>query len=1202
VPGYEIQGLLGRGGMGVVYKARHLATKRVVALKMIRMSGPVDDSARARFHAECEAVARLQHPHIVQVFEVGEVDGQPYCALEFVAGGSLATKLKGKPLPPTEAAQIVEALAGAMHLTHSRNVVHRDLKPANVLLTEDGTPKITDFGLARQLDADGGQTHTGIVLGTPSYMAPEQASGQAHAAGPAADTYALGAILYECLTGRAPFRGATVLETLDQVRSQEPMRPRLLRPGLPRDLETICLKCLRKEPDKRYASARELGDDLARYRRGEPVLARPVGMVGRLARWARRRPAVAGLLLALIVLSLGGSAALIVFRLDAEEAHTAEANTRAERAQERERLVAESLRNAQDTLAESLMRPVGYDDRGLTSAELDTFRDLARSPSERVRLRFVEKALAGPETALRLGRRADVAAHSVVGLDRERRQRVLRLLSDKLHDAGTDREVRIACILLGVALETKDEALCREGARTAAEAMAQTTRRSVLIRLANALVALASRLSSEEAERVSSVAGRNLLDAMKRTSNSQTKCALGGAMIVLGERLKTEQASAAVRDLFDALTKTTESNMQAQLRQTVMGLASRLTPEQTADAVRQASQAMSKATDSMLLASLGEAMSPLAYRLTPEAASENALQLVELMARKSNGNAPFAVCMVVGSLASRLSPEQASAVTHKLLDVMAKTTEAGTLFAFDQAIRPLARRLTPEQTAAALRKALEAMNRATKTPSLFWFARVAGELTVGLSSEEAALVAPKFLDTLDRTSDPEALSSLARSISVLAGSLTPERAGQTSAAAAQKALDGMAKTTDPATLFALGEAIEKLAVWLPSTQASIAIQKALDVLSKTADVDAQTHVARTVTALAPRLTPDQSASAASRLLNVIERATDAQALSTLGEAISALVDRLSSHKASNTAAAAIPKLYDTMTRLQSADLTYLPRLGEVANGLVSHLTPTDSRRLATTVAPKLLEAMSQVTNDATLSALGQSISVLASGLPSDQAQSVSLAAAQKVLDALAKTTDASSLSNLAQAVAKLVVRLTPDQASTMSALASLKLRDAMTRTTEANQLTWLVTALGLLTDHLSPEQAEAAAMNLLDVMTRIPPAELTSHFSGALNAHSNKLPLVGLIRLLEHSTCVGMGRATVLKALCRRIGSPAPQAAALAAGAALAPPPSFVTVVALTVHGESLYPGGRRPFADLWDAVVWLQHEYPEWSSLPPPK
>jgi WD40 repeat protein/tRNA A-37 threonylcarbamoyl transferase component Bud32 len=294
VPGYEILGALGQGGMGVVYKARQEALGRVVALKMILHAEHAGPDARQRFQAEAEAVARLQHPHIVQVYEVGEHHGLPFFSLEYCPGGSLADQLDGIPWEPARAAALVQTLARAMHAAHQAQVIHRDLKPANVLLAEGGTPKVTDFGLAKRLDIQGA-TQTGAVVGTPSYMAPEQAGGHKDV-GPAADTYALGAILYELLTGRPPFKAATPLDTLLQVLSEEPVAVRRLQPGVPRDLETICHKCLEREARKRYASALDLADDLRRWEAGEPIRARPVGRLERAWKWARRKPAAAALL------------------------------------------------------------------------------------------------------------------------------------------------------------------------------------------------------------------------------------------------------------------------------------------------------------------------------------------------------------------------------------------------------------------------------------------------------------------------------------------------------------------------------------------------------------------------------------------------------------------------------------------------------------------------------------------------------------------------------------------------------------------------------------------------------------------------------------------------------------------------------------------------------------------------------------------
>jgi WD40 repeat protein len=346
VAGYEILGVLGRGGMGVVYRARHLALKRTVALKMIRTDAVPDDQARARFRAEAEAAARLAHPNIVGIFEIGDAGGLPYCALEFQGEGSLSAKLAGTPLPPREAAALAETLARAVQHAHERGIIHRDLKPANILLASGGVPKVSDFGLARRLDEDSGQTQAGAVLGTPSYMAPEQAAGQTREVGPAADTYALGAILYECLTGRPPFKGATVRETLEQVRTREPVPVRQLQPGCPRDLETVCLKCLEKEPQRRYASAAALADDLRRFLDGRPVVARPVGAAGRLVRWGRRNPGVAALVSALGLLltavAVGASVAAAYFirlsgDLNDQLEQTQKAQQKAEAAEGKER-------------------------------------------------------------------------------------------------------------------------------------------------------------------------------------------------------------------------------------------------------------------------------------------------------------------------------------------------------------------------------------------------------------------------------------------------------------------------------------------------------------------------------------------------------------------------------------------------------------------------------------------------------------------------------------------------------------------------------------------------------------------------------------------------------------------------------------------------------------------------------------------------
>jgi tetratricopeptide (TPR) repeat protein len=320
IPGYEILGELGRGGMGVVYQARQLAANRLVALKVIPGGALAGPEELARFRIEAKALARMQHPGIVQIFEVGAWQDQPYFAMELVDGGSLEKKLAGTPQPARSAAQLVETLARALAAVHQRGILHRDLKPANVLLTADGTPKVTDFGLAKLLvEAGPTLTHSGEILGTPSYMAPEQAAGQSRAVGPATDVYALGAILYELLTGRPPFKAETLQETLLLVMGQDPVPPSRFQPKLPRDVVTICLKCLEKEPAKRYVSAVDLAEDLQSFLLGKPIRARPVGRLGHLWRWCRRQPVLATLSAALVVVCLGGSA-LVAWQVQRAEA------------------------------------------------------------------------------------------------------------------------------------------------------------------------------------------------------------------------------------------------------------------------------------------------------------------------------------------------------------------------------------------------------------------------------------------------------------------------------------------------------------------------------------------------------------------------------------------------------------------------------------------------------------------------------------------------------------------------------------------------------------------------------------------------------------------------------------------------------------------------------------------------------------------
>jgi tetratricopeptide (TPR) repeat protein len=428
----EILEELGRGGMGLVYKARQEGLQRVVAVKTVLAGQHASTTLRQRYRAEAEAAARLTHANIVQVFEVGEHEGLPYLVLEYLPGGNLAG-LVGSPWPPAKAAALVETLARAVAGAHQAGVVHRDLKPTNVLIGPDGQPKITDFGLAKLLDDDLGLTETGDLLGSPSYMAPEQARGE-RGVGPAADVHALGAIFYELLTGRPPFQGTTRHETIAQVLTLEPVPPRRLQPRLARDIETIALKCLEKDPAKRYASAQGLADDLRRCLEGRAILARPTSLWERAWKWARRRPTAA----ALDVVAALATAVVLGLAYESNRRIVAE------------RRVAEGRLEEALGVIDSMLVSVSEEDL----SNVPKLTPLRKKPLDEAtsRMKSLEKGGAlRPRLRARLAEIHVRLAHSFRGLDLAMAERQAAEAAKLLEglDTGQSAEVRLAWAELG---------------------------------------------------------------------------------------------------------------------------------------------------------------------------------------------------------------------------------------------------------------------------------------------------------------------------------------------------------------------------------------------------------------------------------------------------------------------------------------------------------------------------------------------------------------------------------------------------------------------------------------------------------------------------------------------------------------------------------------------------------------------------------
>ncbi len=311
---YELQGEIARGGMGVVYRARQVSLNRTVALKLILASQLATETDVKRFHGEAEAAANLDHPNIVPIYEVGAHQGQHYFSMKLIEGESLTRQIDELVGTPRNAARLLATVARAVHRAHQRGIIHRDLKPSNILIDRDGQPHVTDFGLAKRIEADPDSrlTQSGAIMGTPSYMPPEQAAGRVRQLTTAVDVYSLGAVLYELLTGQPPFQAESVMDTLVQVLENEPRRPRSLNPHADRDLETIALKCLEKDPARRYGSAEALAEDLERWLNHEPIRARPVSAPERVAKWVQRRPAIAALGLAIVILAAGGVTGVLI--------------------------------------------------------------------------------------------------------------------------------------------------------------------------------------------------------------------------------------------------------------------------------------------------------------------------------------------------------------------------------------------------------------------------------------------------------------------------------------------------------------------------------------------------------------------------------------------------------------------------------------------------------------------------------------------------------------------------------------------------------------------------------------------------------------------------------------------------------------------------------------------------------------------------
>jgi hypothetical protein len=647
-------------------------------------------------------------------------------------------------------------------------------------------------------------THTGDIVGTLRYMAPERFNGHGDAR---SDVYSLGLTLYELLTLRLAFTALDRTQLIHKVMHDEPARPRALNPKVPRDLETIVLKAMERDPARRYPTAQELAEDLQRFLEGRPIQARPVGTLEQLAKWARRRPDIAVLVGGIVLVLIGGTAVSSYFALEAHQRekraqdNAVKAHNKEKEARENEQKANESRALVEATLARSLLPPMRGAPIGkpfyLKDSDLEAIWELAESTDDRVRLRFIEQAISQPGTLRELDLRKDMILHAAVGLDRIRNQRVAKLLLTRLRDEHMDGRGLAECVGIGIALG--DPEFTQVAGRVLTDALAKETNPTARLYLALGLAAVATRLGPQE----TAAAARVLTDALAKETDSSTRSSLARGLAAVAAQLGPEEAAAAARVLTDAFAKETNPPVRRFLAQGLAAVAARLEPEEAARyaaaAARVLTDALAKETDWNARSALAQGLAAVANWLRPQEAAVAARVLTDALAKETNPSTQPSLSQGWAAVAARLEPEEAAVAARVWIDALAKETSTSVRLFLAQGLAAVVAQLEPQEAAqyaaAAARILTDALTKETNRSARSYLAQGLAAVTARRGLVEAAAAVRILTDALAKETDWVARSALARGLAAVAAPLGPEEAARQSVAAAR----GIGEMLSPST-------------------------------------------------------------------------------------------------------------------------------------------------------------------------------------------------------------------------------------------------------------------------------------------------------------------------------------------------------------------------------------------------------------------